>query len=165
MVAVHDAGQIRTVAQLAREIWTEHYVPIVGQAQIDYMLDKFQSASAITAQLADGYEYFLAIDDGQPVGYLAIVPDCHSSRMQLSKVYVRKHERGRGYGSRMLQFVEQQCVERQIRTLWLTVNKHNADSIACYLQLGFKNTGSVVQDIGGGFVMDDYCMGKTLPIM
>jgi len=42
---------------LAREIWTDHYVPIIGQAQVDYMLDTFQREEAIAAQLAGGYEY------------------------------------------------------------------------------------------------------------
>jgi ribosomal protein S18 acetylase RimI-like enzyme len=47
--------------------------------------------------------------------------------------------------------------------LWLTVNRHNTGSIAFYQHLGFKVSGTVVQDIGSGFVMDDYKMVKAIP--
>ncbi len=154
---------IAEVARLAREIWPEHYRPIIGQAQVDYMLEKFQSPSAIARQLAEQYEYYLVLDGGKSAGYLAIVPNVAASKLLLSKIYVRKELRGRGVGKAMLEFVENICRERGIRTLWLTVNKNNSRSIAWYRQTGFRNAGPTVQDIGGGFVMDDYIMEKTLP--
>jgi len=49
-----------------------------------------------------------------------------------------------------------------VRELWLTVNKDNADSIAFYRRVGFGIAGSSVTDIGGGFVMDDYRMSKSV---
>ena len=55
-IKVLSEQQIADVAYLARQIWQEHYLPIVGQEQIDYMLEKFQCERAITKQLADGYE-------------------------------------------------------------------------------------------------------------
>lgn len=162
IVTVHQPAQIREVVCLAAEIWTEHYVPIVGQAQIDYMLGAFQSEASITDQLASGYAYFLVLAEGRSIGYMAIVQEPDASHMLLSKFYLRKAERGKGIGRQMLQFVEQRCAERQVRTLWLTVNKNNAATIESYIRMGFKNTGPVVQDIGAGFVMDDYRMEKVL---
>jgi hypothetical protein len=44
----------------------------------------------------------------------------------------------------------------------LTVNKRNAKAMAAYQRNGFTLTESVVVDIGGGFVMDDYVMTKEL---
>jgi RimJ/RimL family protein N-acetyltransferase len=46
--------------------------------------------------------------------------------------------------------------------LMLTVNKRNAKAMAAYQRNGFTLTESVVVDIGGGFVMDDYVMTKEL---
>ena len=40
------------VADLAHEIWREHYAGIVSADQIEYMLGKFQSPSAIKAAVA-----------------------------------------------------------------------------------------------------------------
>ncbi len=51
---VRSREQIGDVVNLAREIWTDHYVPIIGREQVDYMLEKFQSEKAIATQLADG---------------------------------------------------------------------------------------------------------------
>ncbi len=44
----------------------------------------------------------------------------------------------------------------------LTVNKNNVRAINAYEKIGFKNLGSVIQEIGHGFVMDDYKMEKTI---
>jgi hypothetical protein len=52
--------QTRQVAELARDIWTEHYVPIIGRDQVDYMLDRFQSSDAIARQIESGCKYYLA---------------------------------------------------------------------------------------------------------
>jgi ribosomal protein S18 acetylase RimI-like enzyme len=46
--------------------------------------------------------------------------------------------------------------------LMLTVNKRNSKAIAAYQRNGFAIMDSVVVDIGGGFVMDDYVMEKEM---
>jgi ribosomal protein S18 acetylase RimI-like enzyme len=160
--AVNSQNQIAEVVRLAREIWQEHYTPIIGQKQVDYMLDRFQSENAITAQLRDGYEYYLATQDAQNAGYAAINPNPKDASLMLSKLYVRSSARGHGLGKRMLQFIEGLCRKRGLKTLWLTVNKNNVNSIAWYSRMGFQNAGSVVQNIGGGFAMDDFRLEKTV---
>ena len=52
-----SAADIALIAQTARIIWRETYLPILGREQVDYMIEKFQSASALTGQLASGYVY------------------------------------------------------------------------------------------------------------
>jgi len=59
-------------------------------------------------------------------------------------------------------FVEELRTGLGIRELWLTVNRHDAGSIAFYRRLGFAVTGEPVRDIGKGFVMDDFRMAKQL---
>ena len=58
--AVSTPEQIDLTVRLAKDIWQQHYLSMIGQAQIDYMLDKFQSPSAIQQQINSGYLYFLA---------------------------------------------------------------------------------------------------------
>ena len=65
-------------------------------------------------------------------------------------------------GKAMVTFIEKRCAEMGVRELWLTVNKHNSDSIAFYQRMGFTTTESLVQDIGNDFVMDDYRMAKQI---
>ena len=161
LTRVETEKQIADVAQLAQEIWTEHYLPIIGRGQVEYMLEKFQSAGAIAEQIAGGYEYYLATTANKHVGYAAVVADTDGGSMHLSKIYVAKSERGHGVGHRLLERLEDECRRRGLKKLWLTVNKNNVGSIAWYERMGFENAGPIRIDIGGGYVMDDYRMVKT----
>ena len=55
LVPITSTSQIAAVSRMAREIWEEHYIPLIGRAQVDYMVAKFQSAEAIRAQIDSGY--------------------------------------------------------------------------------------------------------------
>jgi len=163
MQRVSTDRDIDAVAVLARQIWTQHFPPIIGREQVDYMLEKFQSAAAITRQIREGgYEYYLVFDEGQGAGYFALVPDESGGSMQLSKLYVKQACRGRGLGRAILAWIEEACVARGVQELWLTVNKDNAGPIAFYRRVGFAIAGPIVAEIGGGFVMDDYRMVKRV---
>lgn len=162
MHSVSTPADIDVVATLAHDIWIQHYVPIIGQAQTDYMLAKFQSSPAISLQIADGYQYFVAKVDGVAAGYFAIVPNRGQRRALLSKIYVTQQHRGAGLGKAILAFVEAHCASMGIRELWLTVNRNNTGSINFYQHVGFTVAGVVVQDIGNGFVMDDFKMTKAI---
>lgn len=161
-LGVNTPADIDLVATLAKAIWIQHYVPIIGQAQTDYMLAKFQSAPAIARQIAEGYEYYVAAIADVPVGYFAIVPNQVERSALLSKIYVTKQRRSTGLGKAIVAYIETRCAEMGMRELWLTVNRNNTDSITFYQHVGFAVSGTVVQDIGNGFVMDDYKMVKTL---
>jgi len=158
---VETREQIAEVAGLARDIWTAHYTPIIGAAQVQYMLERFQSEAAIARQIAEeGGEYYLA----PGAGYFALAPDRAAGRVLLSKIYVREDRRGTGLGRAMVAQAEARCAELGCRELWLTVNRHNAGSIAFYERMGFRKTGALVTDIGNGFVMDDWRMAKEISI-
>ena len=159
---VETEVQISAVAALAGEIWRDHYTPIIGAEQVEYMLDKFQSEEAIGEQIASGCEYYLVLDGGENAGYIAVVPDRSARNMKLSKIYIHKSRRGRGLGKAALRFAEDLCSRCGYGKLWLTVNKHNAGSIQWYERMGFVNAGPAIVAIGGGFVMDDYIMEKPL---
>ena len=159
---VEKGKEIEKVACLAREIWTEHYTPIIGQEQVEYMLEKFQSAGVIRDQIENGVLYYLLFYRNRDAGYLALVPDSDKGKAKLSKIYVRSDLRGIGLGRSFLGLACTVCLELGIERLWLTVNKHNQRSISFYEQTGFIRAGTIVQDIGGGFVMDDYKMVKII---
>ncbi len=161
-------AQIARIATLAREIWYEYYVALIGRAQVDYMVARFQSASAMLEQLGEGHCYFTIESDspgatevGQPLGYFAIQPQPSVGKLFISKLYVCQSGRGRGTGRRTLEFIERRARAWALEGLWLTVNKGNP-SIAAYRRWGFRVTEAIVMDIGGGFVMDDYRMEKAI---
>lgn len=159
-VPVLSNAQVSTVESLARQIWSEYYPRIIGQEQVDYMLTRFQSSAAIIAQLREGYEYFLLRHRDQDVGYAAIRAE--ADRLFVSKLYLLDTMRGRGLGRAGMLYLAQLAQSRGLRTLWLTVNKHNP-ALHAYLSIGFVKTADVVADIGGGYVMDDFRLEWTPP--
>ncbi|MFA5319556.1 MAG: GNAT family N-acetyltransferase [Candidatus Omnitrophota bacterium] len=157
-----DASAVCRIEKLAWEIWREHYSPIIGPAQVDYMLRRFQSVSALNAQMRSGYQYYLLRLEGKVSGYLGMLPERHNERLFLSKIYIRAACRGKGYGRKSLEFTEALAGGMGLKKVSLTVNKGNSGAIKAYINCGFNISGPVVTDIGNGFIMDDYLMEKSL---
>lgn len=147
--------QIDSVASLAHEIWSQHYTPIIGEAQVTYMVSNFQSPEAIKVQIAEGFEYYLLSVQKAPVGYFAVRLKS-AEELFLSKIYVRNSEQGKGLGKKCFVYICKRAEELRAQHITLTVNKHNYNTLGTYEAWGFKKTGEIVQDIGNGFVMDDY---------
>ena len=157
---VLNEAQIEIIEKLACEIWNQHFIPIIGKAQVDYMLETFQSKKAISEQIERGFLYYLLKTDDGFIGYMGVQPK--EDELFLSKLYIRSSQRGKGYGRKAVQFLENMVSEKGLNTITLTVNKNNLDTIKAYERFGFENLGPIVQDIGGGFVMDDYKMAKSI---
>lgn len=150
--------ELREVSVLAEKIWHECFVGIISEAQIDYMVGKFQSYNAMKEQISDqGYSYYAVRDNGDLCGYIGMKPE-EGSRFFLSKLYLRKDKRNKGIASQMLEKVISEAKAAGKSSVYLTVNKHNRHAIDVYIKKGFRMISDAVTDIGGGFVMDDYIM-------
>ena len=148
------------IEDLANIIWNEHYIPIIGKQQVDYMLDKFQSASAMQEQVENGSLYYLIENNKTVVGYLSF--NTKNEQLFLSKLYVLSSQRDKGIGRFAMNFLESKTNTLGLNKIQLTVNKYNTNSIKAYEKMGFKNINAVVQDIGNGYVMDDYVFEKVI---
>ena len=149
----------RTISQLAKSIWVEHYTDMIGLAQVEYMTQKYQSTDQIHQDITqNGYTYYIAYSDEKAVGYSAIKPDTAGNGIFLSKLYVEKDYRGLGISKRIIELIMNTYKNKGVSFIWLTVNKKNINSIAAYQKMGYKIIDEIVMDIGGGFVMDDYKM-------
>lgn len=148
-----DMPGVSEMSGLATRIVREHYDPIIGKEQNDYMIAMFQSEEAISRQLKEGYQYYFVRALGCNIGFLAFYP--RGNAMYLSKLYLLKEERGKGYSRLMVGFVIGKAKDASLPTLELNVNKNNG-SIRVYEKLGFKVARSEKNDIGNGYFMDDY---------
>ena len=160
IVRAKTTQQFDLIAKLAFEIWNEHYIPIIGKAQVAYMVAKFQTSEVMQEQANEGYEYYLINYDGKPVGYLSIQK--RVTELFLSKIYILNSYRGKKIGKEAFIFIDHRARELHCKSIALTVNKNNTNSIHAYQKIGFKKTEAIVMDIGNGFVMDDYRMVKNL---
>src|SRR5690625_4489179 len=132
---------ISTVQQLAREIWEEHYLPIIGQQQIDYMLDLFYSTEKIQKELEEGVYWEILYLENEAIGYL--VCEVEEENIQLSKLYLKSKVRGKGLGKFLIDRSIEIAKENNKNSIRLNVNKNNTQSIAFF-------------DIGNGYFMDDF---------
>lgn len=154
---VSDEGDLTRLARLAKEIWHQHFITILTVDQIDYMVNKFQSLPAMTNQInQEGYEYYFIVSKGQEVGYTGVKKD--HSKLFLSKLYLQKEHRGKGYASYTMEKLKEIAKSRNLSAIWLTVNRYNLDTIAIYKKMGFEVVRTQIVDIGEGYVMDDYVM-------
>jgi diamine N-acetyltransferase len=155
--------------ELAGTIWRQHYAGIISAAQIDYMLAGRFSDEALRehVQAADRWLELLRVS-GAPVGYCGYEvasmdgEERAAAAMKLGQLYVLESHRGMGFGRFMLGHIEGRSRELGRRSLWLQVNKGNTGAIGFYTAAGFEVVREAVFEIGGGFVMDDYVMAKTI---
>lgn len=160
LTAAETAEQLQQLAELAEQIWNEYFITVISQEQIDYMLERFQSYEALQQQAKQGYQYYFIVHHNEIVGYTAVQPA--AGKLFLSKFYLQKQSRGKGYGSAALEQLKQIAKQHQAASIWLTVNRHNDATIAMYKHKGFVVVREQAADIGNGFVMDDYIMELAL---
>lgn len=170
-----DERGVRAMSVLATRIVREHFDPIVGVEQNDYMIARFQTPEAIAAQIDEGYEYYFVLPpkavSGQsgeakpgrvrPIGFVALQAR-DAGELYLSKFYLVKEERGKGYARSMMGLVEWRGRELGCDYVRLNVNRNNYQAILAYEHLGFQKTGERKTDIGGGYVMDDFIYERDL---
>lgn len=162
ILKVETSDELREVAVLAEKIWHECFPGIISEEQINYMIEKYQSYSAMTEQISNQrYSYLAVRENGELCGYIGIKPE-DDDRFFLSKLYLRADKRGRGIASLMLKKVFAEALNAGKSLVYLTVNKHNDHAVEVYKKTGFVVADKIVTDIGNGFVMDDYVMEYKL---
>lgn len=154
---------IEPLRALAREIWEIHYTAIIGGAQIQYMLDQRYRPDVLREELARPNLWWdLLLVEGEPRGYSSYFLDEDGATLKLDKLYVHPQCQRVGHGERMLERVLERARALRCNRVALAVNKRNPKAIAAYEKWQFRIDRAVVQDIGNGFVMDDYIMVRDV---
>lgn len=153
-------GDLQEIATLANEIWHQHFTSIIGTAQVEYMVEKFQSYPALKEQVQNGYEYFMIYSGHSLAGYTGVHEADHA--LFLSKLYVHKNFRGMHLSSSAFSFLVDLCKQRNLQKIWLTCNKHNSHTLEIYNHWGFVTVREEKADIGNGFYMDDFILEYTI---
>ncbi|WP_412466552.1 N-acetyltransferase family protein [Pedobacter sp. KLB.chiD] len=160
MITLRKAKEedLEIIRDIAAATWPSTYLDIIGQAQIDYMLDKMYSQGELLKQLMDGHIFLIAEEGENQFGFAGYSIIDHEERIyKLHKLYVLPSAHGKGIGKILINEVFNQVKNAGGSALQLNVNKHNKAK-DFYLKGGFTIKESVKLDIGEGYFMDDYIM-------
>jgi ribosomal protein S18 acetylase RimI-like enzyme len=156
------AADIPEVQRLARVIWHAHYPGIISTEQIEYMLARGYATAALMDFVGKpDAGLLLAVANGERVGFAAWYATT-ATEAKLDKLYVLPRCHGQGVGHALIEQVAARARAIGTSSLVLRVNKANTKAVAAYERNGFTVREAVVEDIGGGFVMDDYVMARPL---
>jgi len=146
---------IELLRTLAREIWTTCYPGIISMDQIEYMLDLMYSNETIYNEISEGVIWEVLEYKSKPIGFIAVTIS-DDGTAKLNKLYMKNVHHGKGLGQQALEHVVGLAKKQDLKEVHLTVNKGNINAIKAYERFGFVRTDDVVNDIGNGYVMDDF---------
>ncbi|MDF2449637.1 MAG: acetyltransferase [Bacteroidota bacterium] len=150
-------NDLLTISNLADVIWNQHYVPIIGQAQVNYMLNKMYSLTSLKEQIhTKNHVIYLIKNDGNDIGFIS-VEKLKDQDYFLHKFYIDQQQSNKGTGTRALGLLIELI---HPKSLTLTVNRQNFKSVNFYFKNGFKIEKVEDFDIGNNYQMNDFVMVK-----
>lgn len=165
MISISEAGlgDIKTIQEITNITWPITYGEILSQTQLDYMLGLFYSHEALAKQIENKEQLFYLISDSEAViGFIGIEHQYKDEAItKIHKIYLLPETQGKGYGKKVFDFIEELALENNSKQLLLNVNRFNT-ALNFYKKLGFEIKETVDIEIGNGYLMEDYVMGKTL---
>lgn len=154
-LTIAQEKDLATIAHLAKIIWNDHYVPFIGQQQVDYMLNKIYNHASLVEQLTQKkHVFYLIKKEEESIGFLSISSENQADYF-LHKFYINQQQSNSGIGTQVLHSLIEAV---QSKSLTLTVNRQNYKSINFYFKNGFKIDHVEDFDIGDGYQMNDFVM-------
>jgi ribosomal protein S18 acetylase RimI-like enzyme len=149
------------IAALAREIWQATYPGIITQEQIDFMLEQRYGHERLYDDLEDLHKWLdQALIGDRRIGFA--FSEIYKGEFKLDKLYIHPDVQRQGVGGQLIAHVAARAKKLGYPCVILAVNKRNEKAINSYKKYGFVVREAIVDDIGHGYVMDDFVMEKRL---
>lgn len=153
--------EAEALVELAGRVWRAHYPGIIAPEQIEYMLEQRYRPVLVRQFIARGDLWLAARGEGELLGFAHGHPLAEGD-YKLDKLYVEASWQRHGIGGRLIAELARRARSHGANRLVLRVNRQNQPAIDAYLKHGFTVATVVLEDIGGGYVMDDYVMVKEI---
>jgi len=155
-----DAEAIR---DLAETIWHACYPGIITPEQIEYMLGWMYAPERVRTEIGkEKIVYLLVREKEALIGFAAFGPGDAEGENFIHKLYIDPAFQGQGIGTAVIREIERRAGAEGTERLVLRVNRNNRQAIGAYEKCGFQKQETICSAIGGGFVMDDFVMVKSL---
>lgn len=156
---IRDIPIIQGISDIA---WPHTFRELLPPEQIAYMMNMMYSSDSLQKQIGEqNHHYLLAKENDDFIGYLSYELNYKSSGLtKVHKIYILPGAQGKGLGRFFIENVSQISRQHNDKGLSLNVNKYNDRAIAFYKKMGFEIVRKEENDIGKGFIMDDYVLDK-----
>jgi len=151
---------IPLIRELTFKIWPQTYAAVLSQEQINYMLDMMYSEASLQQQMHNGSQFIFVYDDDEPVGFAAYFLK-EPFIFKLDKIYILPSQQVKGTGRFVIDYIIDEIKKKEATALQLQVKRDNKARFF-YEKLGFSVIEEKDFDIGNGYFMNDYIMGKKL---
>lgn len=152
-------ADIESIKSLAYTIWHQHYIPIIGLEQVNYMLTKMYDCESLKRQMIEGHKFYMIQDNATDIGFISIVYN-ENDVLFLNKFYIDTTHQNKGIGGKALVAILKMFPES--KAMRLQVNRKNYKSINFYFKMGFVIEEVADFDIGDGYLMEDFVMVLTI---
>jgi N-acetylglutamate synthase-like GNAT family acetyltransferase len=114
----------------------------------DYVREAFSEKSLLNAAAAGG-AFYVALDDGEILGFGQIVP-CSKESVELDRIIIFPESTRRGIGTRLLHEIAREEKTAGIRKIIVRTGKEEAHARSFYEKKGFKETNQIDIDAPWG---------------
>ncbi len=165
MMIISEAtvNDIETIREIALTTWPVAYGEILSEAQLDYMLEKFYSDTALKDNLLhQGHRFLLLNENDTCLGFASYEHHyLNEECTRVHKIYLLPETQGKGLGKLLLERIITLAKENHSNTISLNVNRFNKACIF-YKKMGFEILEEEDIEIGNGYLMEDYKMEKRI---
>ena len=161
MINIKEASEsdIPLIIELAQKSWFLTYEEINSKDQNEYMFDKWYSNDSLKEQMQLGQRFWILSENETEIGFSSITK-VNEQTYKLNKIYLLPDFKGKGYGKKLLEFMEKIALENGASELQLNVNRKNS-AVKFYETCNYKIIKS--EDIPfDHYWMNDYLMQKAL---
>lgn len=136
------------IQSIAEQTFIETFGPFNSKAHITEYVQQNLNLTKVAEEVADPRtHFFLAIDDGQVVGYLKVnefgsqTENGLRDSLEIQRIYVLKKYHSKKVGAQLMKLAIQLATQFQVTFIWLGVWEHNERAIQFYEKFGFKRFG------------------------
>lgn len=154
--------ELPELSAMAEEIWPAAYGDLLAPGQIEYMLSWMYAPESLRREMGKGIRFDWITVEATRVGFLGYGPVEPGASCPLHKCYLLPGAQGRGIATAAMRELMGKLRGAGAAAVELRVNRHNHRAIAFYRRNGFECFAEDCREIGGGYVMDDFLMRRTL---
>lgn len=153
----------RLIHEMAWKVFPLTYKDIITPAQSDFMMEWMYSLDNLKKQMTEEqHTYLLAYEGDTPKGYVSVQPQAedlwHLQKINVLPEYQKEHIGKKLFESALNYIKEQHPAPCMVE---LNVNRNNV-AVGFYEHMGMHKVRTEDNDIGDGFFMNDYVMGKEI---